>query len=422
MRVRLLLIAIVFVLTSCTQSPETSLERRIGSVEHGLLSAYGDPPWKRMNLAERMVYHNVPGVSIAVINDYQVEWARGYGVLQAGMSERVTPETLFQAGSLGKPVVAVAALHFVESGLLELDSDVNRSLVSWQVPESSFTAEEKVTLRRLLSHSAGTTVDGFRGYPQGEKIPNLQQILDGEPPANSPPIRVKAVPGTEHSYSGGGYMVVQQLLEDVTGDLFAEIMRDTVLEPWGMTASTFESPLSEDQSAIAAAGHRVDGSTIPGGWHNYPEMGSGASMWATPSDLAHFVIRVMLSYAGHPDGVLSPDMAIEMLTPQMENRGLGPVLDDDGGDLFYFFHPGANDGYQNYLLAYPERGQGVVIMTNGDNGETLYNEIKRSISIEYGWVRDYTYLYVGIAVVIVLTLLGFLLLRRMRARNIPSGG
>ena len=145
-------------------------------------------------------------------------------------------------------------------------------------------------------------------------------------------------------------------------------------------------------------------------------------MWATPSDLAHFAIRVMLSYTRRSDEVLSQDMAIEMLTPQIGGRGLGPVLGDDGGDLFYFLHPGTNDGYQNYLLAYPKRGQGVVIMINSDNGEALYNEIKNGVSAEYGWVRDYTYLYVGIAVVIVLAVLGIQLLRRMRARNFPSDG
>jgi CubicO group peptidase (beta-lactamase class C family) len=373
-----------------------------------------------MSLAERMEYYKVPGVSIAVINDYQVEWAKGYGVLEAGGSERVTPETLFQAASVGKPVVAVAALNFVERGILELDGDVNRSLVSWQVPESEFTAEENVTLRRLLSHSAGTTVGAFRGYAQGEKIPNLQQILEGEPPANSPPINVDIVPGTQHRYSGGGFMIVQQLLEDVAGEPFAEIMHDVVLEKWGMTVSTFESPLPEDLWSIAAAGHRPDGSTIAGGWHTYPEMGSGASMWATPSDLANFAIGVMLSYTGQPDGVLSKDMAIEMLTPQIENRGLGPVVIDEGGDLFYFLHPGANEGYRDYLLAYPKRGQGVIIMTNGDNGEALLDEIKRSLSIEYGLVRDNTNLYVGITVAILLALLGFLLLRRIRARRFSA--
>ena len=417
MRVRQLLIAIVFVLASCTQSPESSIEKRIERVEHGLLSGYRDPPWKRMGLAERMEYYNVPGVSIAVINDYQIEWAKGYGVLKAGGSERVTPETLFQTASLAKPVVAVAALHLVESGLLDLDADVNQSLVSWQVPESRFTAEEEVTLRRLLSHSAGTTVEGFLGYAQGEEVPNLQQILDGEPPANSPPIRVNAVPGTEQIYSGGGYMIVQQLIEEVASEPFPKIMQDIVLEPWRLTASTFESPLPDDLRSIAAAGHRADGSTIPGGWHTYPEMGAGASMWATPSDLAHFAIGVMLSYEGQSNGVLSRNMAIEMLTPQIEDRGLGPVVIDDGGDFFYFLHPGINEGYRNYLIAYPKRGQGVVIMTNGDNGEALYNEIVRSVSVEYGWVRDNTNLYVGITIAIVLALAGFLLLRRIRVRS-----
>jgi len=145
-------------------------------------------------------------------------------------------------------------------------------------------------------------------------------------------------------------------------------------------------------------------------------------MWATPSDLAHFAIGVMLSYEGQSNGVLSRDMAIEMLTPQIEDRGLGPVVIDDGGDLFLFLHPGTNEGYRNYSLAYPKRGQGVIIMTNGDNGEALYNEIKMSVSVEYDWVRDYTSLYVGITVAIVIGLLGFLLLRRMSSRNVPSVG
>ncbi|MEA3334556.1 MAG: serine hydrolase [Chloroflexota bacterium] len=388
MRVRLVFIVIVFVLSlaNCAQSSETSIERRIQNVEDGLLSAYGDPPWERMEIAERMAYYNVPGASITVINDYQIEWARGYGVLEAGGSEQVTPETLFQVASVAKPVVAVAALYYVERGLVDLDSDVNSSLVSWQVPENEFTAEEKVTLRRLLSHNAGMTVEGFRGYALGEQVPNPQQILNGEWPANSPSIRVDIVPGTQHRYSGGGYMIVQQLLEDVTGEPFPDIIQNSVLEPWGMTASTLESPLPERLRAIAASGHRADGSPIPGGWHTYPEMGSGASMWSTSSDLAQFGIGVMLSYAGESGGVLSHAMAIQMLTPQIDDRGLGPVLGDDGGDLFFFMHPGANDGYKSVLVVYPQRGQGVVILTNGDNGDALWREILNSVSIEYGWV------------------------------------
>ena len=417
MRIRQLLIAIVFLLVSCAQSPESELEKRIARVESGLLGDYGDSPSQGMDLLERMQHYKVPGVSIAVINDYQVEWVKGYGVLEAGMSERVTPETLFQAASLGKPVVAAGALHFVENGLLDLDADVNRNLVSWQVLENTFTAEEKVTLRRLLSHSAGVTVSGFTGYPQGEELPNLQQILDGKSPANSPPIRVDLVPGTQQRYSGGGYMIVQQLIEDITGEPFPQTMQEVVFEPSGMDSSTFAYPLPDHLTPTAATGHRPDGAPIPGGWHTYPEMGSGASLWSTPTDLANFTIGLMNSYNGQPGGVLSQDMAREMLTPQIDSRGLGPVILDEGGDLFYFLHPGANEGYRNYLFAYPERGQGAVIMTNSDNGEALYDEIKRSLSIEYGWVRDNTNLYVGITSVIVVALLGFLLLRRMRARR-----
>lgn len=410
-------VMLIVALTSCARSPESSVEGSIHRVERGLLRAYGDPPWRRMELAQRMAHYNVPGVSIAVINDYQIEWTRGYGVVEAGKSEPITPDTLFQVASPGKVVVAVAALHYIEKGALDLDSDVNQSLISWQVPENEFTTEDKVTLRRLLSHSAGVTVEGFRGYAVDEEVPTLEQILDGELPANSPPIRVDIVPGTQHRYSGGGYVIVQQLLEDIVQEPFPEILQDTVLEPWGMTASTFESPLPEQLRASAASGHRADGTTIPGGWHTYPEMGAGASMWATSSDLAKFAINVMQSYAGEPDKVISQAMAIEMLTPQIADRGLGPLVYDDGGDLFYFMHPGANDGYKSVLVAYPKRGQGVVILTNGDNGEALWREILNSVSVEYGWVNDDTYLYLVIGVVFVVAFCGILLLRRTRGQS-----
>jgi CubicO group peptidase (beta-lactamase class C family) len=410
----LILIAFVLSLVSCYQSAESSLDRRIRRVENGLLSAQNDPPWKRMSLEERMAFYNVPGVSIAVIDEYQVEWAKGYGVLQPGQKEPVTPETLLQTGSIAKPVVTVAALNAVERGLVDLDGDVNQSLVSWRIPDNEFTVDEKVTLRRLLSHSAGVAAVGFRGYAQGEEIPTMPQIMNGDPPANSPPVRVEAVPWTQWLYSNGGYMIVQQLLEDVTGRPFSDYMQEVVLEPWGLAASTFEWPLPEDRWEIAASGHRVDGRVIPGRWHTYPEMGSGASMWSTPTDMAQFAIALMNSYNGLPDQVLSQDMAIQMLSPQFEEWGLGLFLGDDGGDRFYFMHDGANDGYETVMVGYPQRGQGVVIMTNADSGAALWQEILNSVSVEYGLVSDNTYLYVGTALAIGLAVLGILLLRRKK--------
>jgi CubicO group peptidase (beta-lactamase class C family) len=225
MRLDPLLIVLVLAHLDYGQSSDSTIERSIRRVEQGLLSSYGDPPWKRMDLADRMAHYNVPGVSIAVINNNQVEWTKGYGVLEAGRSEPVTPGSLFQPASIAKLVVAVTALRYVERGALDLDEEVNRGLVSWRVPENEFTAAESVTLRRLLSHSAGVTVGGFRGYALGEEVPGLRQILNGEWPANSPPVRVNIVPGTQHRYSGGGYVIVQQLLEDLTGRSFPAIVQ-----------------------------------------------------------------------------------------------------------------------------------------------------------------------------------------------------
>jgi CubicO group peptidase (beta-lactamase class C family) len=419
MSVKLFPIVLVLVLSlaSCVRSPETAIERRIARVERGLLRDQGDPPWKRTHLLDRMAYYNVPGVSIAVINDNRIEWAKGYGVLEAGTDAPVTPDTLFQTGSIGKPVVAVATLHLVEQGLVDLDVDVNRYLVSWQVPENAFTAQEKVTLRRLLSHSAGMPHHPVRGYAQGEAVPTLLEMLDGAPPANSQPIRVSYVPGTQAIYSNAGYLVIQPLLEDVTGQPFPAIMQDVVLEPWGMRDSTFESPLPEEREPSAASGHRTNGAPVRGRWHIYPEMSTGGSMWSTPSDMARFLIAVMDAYAGRSGSVLSPEMAREMLTPQIESTGLGPAVLDDGGDRFYFLHDGATDGYETYMVAYPKRGQGVVIMTNADSGAALWDEIVNSVSVEYGLVPDYSALYVGITAAVLIAVPAFLLLRRKRANK-----
>ena len=414
MRVRREIIAFLFIflLASCTRVQETTLERKLERVEQGLLADLSDPPWKRMNLVDRMAYYKVPGVSIAVINDFQIEWAKGYGVLEAGKDQPVTTDTIFQPGSTAKPIVAMTALHYVEAGDLELDSDVNNKLVSWKVPENEFTAQAPVTLRRLLSHSAGMPYVPLHGYAQGLVIPNRQQILDGEPPTNSQPVRVKIVPGTQYSYSNGGYIVVEQLLADVVGVPFDVIIQEIVLEPLHMDASTFKYPLPENLASIAASGHQVDGRVIPGGWHTNPEMGTGGSSWATPSDMAKFYIDLMLTYTGQSENIISQEMAVEMLTPQIENRGLGPWINDEGGDLYYFGHPGHTYGYKTYIVAYPKRGQGLVIMTNSEAGDALYNEILNSVTVEYGWVRDYTPLYVGIAILLVFGMVGLLFLRK----------
>ena len=365
----------------------------IARVERGLLADQGDPPWKRLALADRMAHHNVPGVSIAVVNDFEIEWAKGYGVLEAEGDERVTPDTLFQGASIGKTVTAVTALRLVEKGLLDLDQDVNERLDSWKVPENELTAREKVTLRRLLSHSAGTNKHGYLGYAQDVPLPTLRQVLDGEPPANSPPVQVVSVPGTKYLYSNGAFLIVQQLLMDVTGKPFERLVAESVFEPAGMTQSTFEVPLPSALAGVAAHGHWPDGRAIVGGWHTYPEMGTGASFWTTPSDLARFGIEMMRAYRGEPNRLVSSEIAREMLTRQAAEGvgcGLGFGLSEEGTQHFHFIHDGGNEGFRCIFVMYPELGRGAVVMTSGHVGERLWREILNGISVEYDLTTDYT--------------------------------
>ena len=362
------------------------LEERILRIESGLVIER--PSWRReparAPLAERMAHHNVPGVSVAVINNYRIEWARAYGVRDVETSEPVTAKTLFQAGSISKPVTALAVLRLVEEGTLSLDEDVNRYLKKWKVPPNG-SWQPRVTLRQLLSHSAGTTVHGFPGYSRDETIPTLLQVLNGEPPSNTPPVYVDSIPGTHFRYSGGGTCIVQQLLEDVYGKPFPQLMRDLVLDPLDMQRSTFEQPLPENLWDRAATGHFwVRNRPVHGKWHVYPEM-AAAGLWTTASDLARFVLLVQQAKAGKPGRLISKEMAEQMLTPQVaDNMGLGLFLRGKDGSR-QFGHGGEDHGFIASLDAYRDHGLGAVIMTNSYGGERLIQELRRAIAREYAW-------------------------------------
>ncbi|MDQ3696476.1 MAG: beta-lactamase family protein, partial [Gemmatimonadota bacterium] len=243
-------------------------------------------------------------------------------------------------------------------------------------------------LRRLLSHGAGLTVHGFMGYASNTPVPTVLQVLDGQTPANSAAIRVDMVPGSRWRYSGGGYTVMQQLLVDVTGRSFPDLMRTEVLEPLGMTRSTYQQPLPKDLIGNAASGHRSDGTVVQGKWYTHPEM-AAAGLWTTPSDLARYAIEVQLSASGKSNKVLSQPAAAQMLTQQTGTSGLGPGLGGEGRNAS-FSHGGSNQGFRVFFIAFTERGQGAVIMTNSDAGSPLVSEILRAIAEEYDWPRPRT--------------------------------
>jgi CubicO group peptidase (beta-lactamase class C family) len=380
-------VAVAVLLTIATQplfasTRDESVEEQIERVETGLLPPVlmdGETP-KTVSLRARMAELHVPAVSIAVVHEGKIAWARGFGVVELrGLP--VTPHTLFQAASISKPITALAVLHLAQIGKLSLDTDINDYLKSWKLPSNQFTQQHPVTLRELLTHTAGISVHGFPGYAKDEQLPTLVQVLNGVAPSNSPPIRVDTIPGSIWRYSGGGYVIVQQLLDDVTGQQFYELMNDIVLAPIGMKESTFEQPLPTERMKDVAIPYQGNGTPVKGGPHVYPER-APAGLWTTPSDLARYIIEVQHAVAGKSN-LLTAAMADEMLTPTLNQQGLGPRAAGTSPRR-YFQHGGSNEGYRCLLIGY-EDGNGLVIMTNGDNGDMLFWEVVRTVAYEYDW-------------------------------------
>lgn len=358
-------------------------------VENGLVPPVLIKGAKGWNILDRMKHYNVPGVSIAVFADHRLVWAKGYGTKDVDTGEPVTPATLFVAGSVSKPVAIMGALRLVREGKLTLDGNINTFLRSWKLPENELTRIHSVTLRLLASHNAGTTVHGFEGYAAGQPVPATIQTLDGVPPSNSPAVRVDLVPGTQWRYSGGGTTVVQLAMCDVTQKPFAQLMRELVLEPAGMTNSSYEQSMPTARLSLAASGHDAAGRVIPGKRHVYPEM-AAAGLWTTATDLIKFAIEADLAALGRSSSILTQDLARLMVFPRIKTSGrdsmaLGFFLEDRQG-IAYFGHGGADAGFICRLTARRGGGYGAAVMTNSDGRPgPLIDEILRSVAREYGW-------------------------------------
>jgi len=328
---------------------------------------------------------NVPGVSVAVIKDFKIEWARGYGVMDAAANTPVTTDSLFQAASISKTIAAMASMKAVQNGRFTLDQDVNTILKSWKLPGGEFTKEGPVTPRSLMSHTSGTGDGfGFPGYRPDAPLPTLPQILDGQAPSNLRPVRLERPPLTGFKYSGGAVIIQQLALMDAVGRPFADIARDWVLTPIAMTNSTYEQPLAADRQKQASFAHDRMGARMDAPWHVYPEQ-AAAGLWTTPTDLAKFMIEVQETLAGRSNRVLSRASMLEMVTPV----GVGPYAVGfqvtKQGEGWYFGHSGSNWGFQCNMIAHRLKGYGLVIMTNSDSGGALMQTLLRGITQAYKW-------------------------------------
>ncbi len=338
-----------------------------------------------LTLEEAMKRIGVPGMTLAVIRDFEIQWTRAYGVADVVSSAATTPDTLFQAASISKPIAAMAILKAVSDQRFGLDDDVNKILVSWKVPTSEYTMKEPVTLRGLLSHTSGTDDGfGFPGYKPAAPLPTLPQILNGESPSNVGRVLIGRAPFTAFKYSGGGLTLAQLLLTDATKRPFPDLMREWVLAPIGMSHSAYEQPLSAARDKNAARGHDRMGAARDVKWHVYPEL-AAAGLWTTAPDLARFGIEMQKSLQGRSNRVLSRATMLEMATPVgVGPFGLGIQITKDG-EGWYLSHGGSNWGFQCLLVVHKLKGYGLAAMTNSDSGGRLLGEIRQRVAAAYQW-------------------------------------
>ncbi|MEL6560374.1 MAG: serine hydrolase domain-containing protein [Bacteroidota bacterium] len=367
----------------CVQTTVNPIDEEIQAIENGLQTAISikTDSSDTYSILDRMAYYHVPGISISVVKDGEIRWSKGYGLANTIDSIEVNTNTLFQAGSISKPISALAPLKLMEEGKLGLDVDVNQYLKDWKIEDNKLTNESKVTMRRLLTHTAGTTVYGFPGYSQSDTLPTLEQVLNGE--GNSQKVVVSSMPGSGWSYSGGGYTTMQKVIEDVSEISFEAYMEENFFKPLDMSNTTFRHLDPKNDRHKASAAYDSNGELIKGYWHNYPEQ-AAAGLWTTPEDLAKYCVEIQQILNGKQNGILKRTTVEAMLTKHLNDWGLGPQL-VWSGDSLRFQHNGKTVGFATDMIAFAHQGNAVIVFANGDDGRLLINEILRSVSNYYGW-------------------------------------
>lgn len=365
-------------------------DAKIAAVENGLTEkrdiVFADSTVPHYNILDRMAFYGVPSVSIAVINNGKIAWRKAYGL--ADVQEKIAADTntVYQAASISKSINSFCIMRLAEQGRLSLDKDVRAYLKTWQLPENTFSAGHSITLAQLLSHTAGLSVHGFKGYTINEPLPGLKAMLNGTLPANNEAVVPVAVPGTVQDYSGGGTLVTRQILADVISSNYDSLLQATVLQPLGMHHSSFvQSGLIKHP--VAATGYDENKHAIEGKHYLYPELAPDG-LWTTPGDYARFVLAVQASLNSKPGALIKAATVQRMLTPVLAGKdaALGVFIQQRGKEK-YFTHTGANVGFRSVYYGSFTTGDGIVIMVNSDNGQIM-DEIANSAAMAYHW-RDF---------------------------------
>lgn len=365
-------------------------DQKIKEFENGLVPnaeiIFADSVIKHFNIEERMHFYNISSISIAVINNSKIAWAKAYGLADVNDNRKADTHTLYQAASISKSINALCILKLAQEGKLDLDKDIRACLKTWTFPDNDLSKGKTITLKNLLSHTAGLSTGGFRGYLKGDSLPSINQVLDGVPPANSDGVKPVLVPGTAKQYSGGGTLVTKKILIDNISADYAGLMKTTVSQPLGMTGSTFVQPLPAQYKNFAVA-YDINKKEMPGKYYVYPEQAPDG-LWTNPTDYARFILSLQQSLK-EDGGFLNKKMAKEMITPVLEgsDAALGVFIKERGGEK-YFTHTGANMGYRSIYYGSFNTGNGVVILINSDNDKIL-DELVNSVAVAYDWKGFY---------------------------------
>lgn len=377
-----LAILLLFELNACSRSAD--VDEKIQQVEKNLAGNIRMPADTSWTLSERMAHYNVKGLSVAVIHNYQMEWAKAYGWADEGLRIPATSQTLFQAASISKSVNALGVLKLVQDKKLDLYTDINNYLTTWKFPYNSLSKGKKISVANLLSHTGGLTVHGFGGYQRAkDTVPTILQILNGKSPANSAAVRSMYEPGLRSEYSGGGITISQLIVMDITRQPYDKYMYDNVLKPLGMTSSTYTQPPNNVKAELLATGYDSGGNEIPGKYHIYPEQ-AAAGLWTNPTDLAKYMIETQLSYQGKSQKILIQQSTKLRLTPYLDKSAALGVFIDELDGAKYFQHGGANEGFRCHYYGSLEGGNGVVVMVNSDD-DRIIDEIINSVAKVYGF-------------------------------------
>lgn len=370
------------------EADETRIDRVVNGLRPYCWAFFGDEP--KLDILSRMKHYRVPGVSIAVIDHGEIAWARAFGIKDTESEAPVETTTMFQAGSISKPFNAFVIMRMVEQGEFALNQDINTCLKSWQLPPSPHTASRPITISDLLNHTGGTTNfndrTGYWGYRKTDAIPEILQILRGEPPALTPPVTVERPPGSVH-YSNGGSTILQLLVMETAGKPYEQIMRETIFDPLGMEHSTFQMPLPPELEQEAAAAHDHM-KPLEGKYYSYPELAAGG-LWSTPSDLALFIIEHWRSLHGESNKIITQASAQRMITQRIPGSNVteGFFITPKGREIYYG-HRGGCFGFYSDMIIHKGSGNGAVVMVNG-GGDALTSNLRREILIaiasEYNW-------------------------------------